>query len=93
MTGGNFWGRVVGFARGLFSKAAPHLTNAITQAKPHVRTLATKAIESAIDSAVDHVSQKIRKVQEGKGIKGTTRKRGIKKTKKRRFIDRLPDRL
>jgi len=70
MAGGGFWGRVLGFARGLFTKAAPHITNFISEAQPHVRRAASKAVESAIDSAVQHVTEKIKNAQTGNGIKG-----------------------
>ena len=94
MIGGSFWGRIIGFAKGLFSKAAPHIASAISQAQPHVKHLAFKAVESAIDTAVEKVSQKIKSVQEGKGkcrkgikaCKRTTRK-------KPHYTDRFPDRL
>ena len=60
MAGGSFWGRVLGFARGLFTKAAPHITKFISEAQPHVKRAASKAVESAIDSAVQHVTEKIK---------------------------------
>ena len=56
MMGGNFWGRIVGFAKGLFSKVAPHISNLVTEAQPHVKRLAGKAIDSAIDNAVEGVT-------------------------------------
>lgn len=86
MAGGGFWGRVLGFARGLFTKAAPHITNFISEAQPHVKRAASKAVESAIDSAVQHVTEKIKNAQTGNGIKGRRRikKATIAKTKAKR---------
>ena len=78
MAGGGFWGRVLGFARGLFTKAAPHITNFISEAQTHVKRAASKAVESAIDSAVQHVTEKIKNSQTGNGIKG---RKTIKKAK------------
>ena len=59
MIGGSFWGRIIGFAKGLFSKAAPHINNFITRAQRHVKKAASKAIETAIDSAVSTVAEKL----------------------------------
>jgi len=74
MMGGSFWGRVISFAKGLFSKAAPHISNIVTQAQPHVKRLAGHALESAIDGAVNVVTEKLsKKSQEG----------GLKKRRKR----------
>ena len=86
MAGGRFWGRVLGFARGLFTKAAPHITNFISEAQPHVKRAASKAVESAIDSAVQHVTEKIKNAQTGNGIKGRRRikKATTAKTKAKR---------
>ena len=78
MAGGGFWGRVLGFARGLFTKAAPHITNFISEAQSHVKRAASKAVESVIDLAVQHVTEKIKNAQTGNGIKGRKR---IKKAK------------
>ncbi len=94
MVGGSFWGRIIGFAKGLFSKAAPHISSAIAQAQPHVKHLAAKAVESAIDTAVEKISQKLKSTQEGQG----KRRKAIKgcKTptrKKRHYSDNLPDKL
>ena len=94
MIGGSFWGRIIGFAKGLFTKAAPHFASAISQAQPHVKHLASKAVESVIDNAVEKVSQKIKSVQEGKGkckkgIKGCKRKY----RKKPHYTDEFPDQL
>ena len=98
MIGGSFWGRIIGFAKGLFSKPAPHIASAISQAQPHVKHLASKAVESAIDTAIDtaveKVSQKIKSLQEGKG----KCRKGIKACKritrkKPHYTDRFPDRL
>jgi hypothetical protein len=69
MIGGSFFGRLVTFAKGLFRQAAPHVSKLINQAHPHVRNAANKAVESAIDSAVNHVTEKLKNIQEGKGIK------------------------
>ena len=68
MLGGSFWGRVIGFAKGLFSKAAPHLGNLITQAQPHVKKIESNAIDTAVDKAVEHVTEKL-KQQNGSGKK------------------------
>ena len=85
MTGGSFWGRIIGFAKGLFSKASPHISNIINQAQPHIKTVASKALDSAIDNAVDHVTAKLKKAQTGNGIKGRKRRIvPIKKVKKLR---------
>lgn len=87
--GGSFWGRIVGFAKGLFSKAAPHLNTMLSQAQPHLRSFATGAADKLINTAVEKVSEKLKKVQEGegkrkkkrKGIKGTKKAIGKRKTK------------
>ena len=86
MAGGSFWGRVLGFARGLFTKVAPHITHFISEAQPHVKRAASKAVESAFDSAVQHVTEKIKNAQTGNGIKGRRRikKATIAKTKAKR---------
>ena len=49
MVGGGFFGRILGFARGLLSKAAPHISNLISQAQPHVKKVAAQALELALD--------------------------------------------
>ena len=69
MIGGNFFGRILSFARGLFSKAAPHISNLISQAQPHVKKVAAKAIDSAIDKAVEHVTERTKSQQQGSGKK------------------------
>ena len=69
MMGGRFWGRIVSFAKGLFSKAAPHISNLVTQAQPHMKRIAGKAVESAIDNAVTSVTEKLTKQQSGAGKK------------------------
>jgi hypothetical protein len=53
--------------------------------------MAAKAMESAIDSAVGHVTEKLKKVQTGEGIKGRgkRRKKSKKPVKKRK--PKLPD--
>ena len=71
--GGSFWGRIVSFAKGLFSKAAPHILNLVTQAQPYMKRIAGKAVESAIDNAVTSVTEKLTKQQSGGG--GKKRKR------------------
>ena len=81
MAGGAFWGRLVSFAKGLFRKAAPHVSDLLSRAHPHVKNIASKAVDSAIDSAVSHVTEKLKKVQEGKGIKGRKKKNKNKKRK------------
>ena len=65
MMGGSFWGRIVSFAKGLFSKAAPHISNLVTQAQPHMKRTAGKAVETAIDNAVTSVTEKLTKQQSG----------------------------
>src|SRR5450432_1357836 len=82
MIGGSFWGRLVTFAKGLFRQAAPHVSDLISRAHPHVKGLASKAVESAIDNAVNHVSEKLKKVQEGKGIKAKAKKPKRKKSRR-----------
>lgn len=71
MMGGSFWGRIVSFAKGLFSKAAPHISNLITKAQPHVKNIASQALSQAVDSAVSHVVDKLsntqQKQQQGSG--------------------------
>lgn len=51
MTNGNVCVRVIGFAKGLFSHVAPHLSNAGIKARSNTRTLASKVLKSVIDSA------------------------------------------
>ena len=76
MAGGSFWGKILGFARGLFSRAAPHLSNLVSQAQPIVRKAATRMMDSAIDSGADYITKKINSaVQNGNGIKRRKRKR------------------
>ena len=48
MLGGSFWGRIIGFAKGLFSKA-PYVSILITEAQPHVKRVAAQAVDSPID--------------------------------------------
>ena len=81
MTGGSFWGRIIGFAKGLFSKAAPHLSAALSKAQPHMKSFASKATDQLIDTAVEKISGKLKSVQEGEGIKGKKRKRKPAKSK------------
>lgn len=66
MLGGSFWGRVIGFAKGLFSRAAPAIGNIITKAQPLVKKAAAEALDSAIDNTVTKVSSYLKK-QEGAG--------------------------
>ena len=76
MSGGSFWGKILGFARGLFSKAAPHVSNLVKQAQPMVKRAATGVMESAIDSGADYIARKIQEAtQTGNGIKRRKRKR------------------
>ena len=92
MAGGSFFGRLFSFAKGLFSRAAPHIDDLITKAQPHVKGLASKAVDSVIDSAVHQVTEKLKKVQEGKGIK--RRKKVKKPTKKHRLrVEKLLDKF
>ena len=69
MMGGSFWRRIVSFAKGLFSKAAPHISNLVTQAQLHIKRIAGKAVESAIENAVTSVTEKLTKQQSGRGKK------------------------
>ncbi len=64
--GGSFWGRIIGFAKGLFSKAAPHISNLVSQAQPHVKRIATQALDSAVDSAVTNITEKLKKQSGGR---------------------------
>ena len=76
MAGGSFWGKILGFARGLFSKAAPHLSSLVAQAQPMVKKAASRMAESAIDSSANYITQKIQNAaQTGNGIKRRKRKR------------------
>ena len=63
--------------------AGASLTNFISKAQPHVKRAASKAVESAIDSTVQHVTEKIKNAQTENGIKGRRRikKATIAKTK------------
>lgn len=72
--GGNFWVRVICFAKKLFSRAAPHLSRSLTIAQPHSGTLASKAVESVIHSAVEKVHEKLESAQQGKDITDERRK-------------------
>ena len=69
IVGGGFFGHILGFARGLFSKAAPHISNLISQDQPHVKKVAAQALDSAIDKAVASVTEKLKTKQEGSGKK------------------------
>ena len=82
MVGGGFFGRILGFARGLFSKAAPHISNLISQAQPHVKKVAAQALDSAIDKAVTSVTEKLKTKQEGSGKKRKRLKKPILKSSK-----------
>ena len=81
MIGGNFFGRILSFARWLFSKAAPHTSSIISQAQPYVKKAAAQALDSAID-AVTHVTEKLKKKQEGSGKKRKRLKKPILKSSK-----------
>ena len=74
--GGSFWGRIISFAKGLFSKAAPHISNLVSQAQPHVKRLATQAIDTAVDSAVTSITDKLK--QTGKRKRKRPRLQGSK---------------
>ena len=82
MIDGNFFGRILSFARGLFSKAAPHISNLISQAQPHVKKVAAQALDSAIDKAVTSVTEKLKTKQEGSGKKRKRLKKPILKSSK-----------
>ena len=92
MVGGSFWGRLITFAKGIFSKAAPHVSDMINRAQPVMKGMAAKAVESAIDSAVHHVTEKLKQTQTGHGIKGRSkRKKPLKKKATKKGSARLPD--
>jgi hypothetical protein len=93
MSGGSFWGKIIGFAKGLFSKAAPHISAALSKAQPHLKSFASKAADSLIDTAVEKVNHKLRQNQEGKGIKGRKRKGKENQKHKRSKYDLLADQL
>ena len=76
MIGGSFWGRIISFAKGLFSKAAPHISKLVSQGQPHVQRLATQAIDTAVDSAVTIITDKLK--QTGKGKRKRPRLQGSK---------------
>ena len=82
MIGGNFFGPILSFARGLFSKAAPHISNLISQAQPHVKKVSAQALDSAIDKAVTHLTEKPKTKQEGSGKKRKTLKKPTLKSSK-----------
>ena len=66
MMGGSFWGRIISFAKGLFSRAAPRISNLVSQAQPHVERPATQAIDTAVDSAVTSITDKLKQTDKGK---------------------------
>ena len=70
------------FARGLFSKAAPHISNLTSQAQPHVKKVAAHAPDSAVDKAVTHVTEKLKTKQEGSGKKRKRLKKPMLKSSK-----------
>ena len=76
MMGGSFWGRIISFAKGLFSEATPHISNLVSQAQPHVKRLAAQAIDTAVDSAVTSITDKLK--QTGKGKRKRPRLQGSK---------------
>jgi hypothetical protein len=93
MSGGSFWGKIIGFAKGLFSKAAPHLSSMLSKAQPHLKSFAGKTADSLIDTTVEKVNEKLKMAQEGKGIKGrrkksTTVKKVKRKVKAKRKVTR-----
>lgn len=97
MLGGSFWSSVLSFTKNLAARAAPHVSNLINQAKPHVRAYASRAVESAIDGAVDKVTAKLSSLQAGngrqrrrKGIKGKSlRKKATKRTVKKKVVKKV----
>jgi hypothetical protein len=93
MTGGSFWGRIIGFAKGLFSKAAPHLSAALSKAQPHVKSFASKATDQLIDTAVEKISGKLKAVQEGEGIKGRKKNKLPPKKRRRSKFDLISDKF
>ena len=86
MLGGSFWSSILSFTKNLAARAAPHVSNLISQAKPHVRSHATRAVESAIDGAVDKVTAKLRDLQEGNRRQHRKRRhsKGIKAARERK---------
>ena len=77
MMGGSFFGRIINFAKGLFSRAAPVLGSLFTQAQPHVKNFANQAVNNVIDKAVTHVTEKLKQTQEQQGS-GKRRRRAKK---------------
>ena len=67
MLGGSIWSSILSFTKNLAARAAPHVSNLINQAKPHVRSYVTRAVESDIDGAVDKVTAKPRDLQGDNG--------------------------
>ena len=71
MMGGSFWGRIISFAKGLFSKAAPNISNLVSQAQPHDK----QAVDTAVDSAVTSITDKLKQTGKGKrkrpGLQGS----------------------
>ena len=82
MLGGSFWSSILSFTKNLAARAAPHVSSLINQARPHVRAYASRAVESAIDGAVEKVTAKLNNMQSGTGRK--RRKEGIKAKPKRK---------
>ena len=60
MMDGSFWGRTISFAKGLFTKAAPHISNLVSPALPHVKRLPTQTIDTTVDSAVTSITDKLK---------------------------------
>ncbi len=82
MVGGSFWGRLVTFAKGLFRTVSPHVSELLQQAHPHIKGVASRVVDTAIDSAVNKVSQKLKNVQDGSGRKKRKRIKAVKAKKK-----------
>ena len=74
MMGGSFWERIISFAKGIFSKAAPHISNLVSQTQPQVGR-AAQATDAAVDSPVTSIADKLKQTGKGKrkkpGLQGS----------------------
>lgn len=71
MSAGNLWGREIGLAKGLFNRAAPHISSAISRAQLHAKMLASKAVNSTISK----IQKTLKSFQEGKGVRRSWRRK------------------
>jgi hypothetical protein len=76
------------------------LSSALTKAQPHIKSFASNATDSLIDSAVETVHKKLKAAQEGQGLRRRKRPtKGIKGSKcrkkkaKRSKLDLLADKF